>query len=77
MDNREFFTDRFGITQGHLERLLSAALARGGDYADIYFEYKTRDVLTTMELFRAEGGLLMSMTKGTRRAEPFSSKTAS
>jgi TldD protein len=49
MDNRGFFTDRFGITQGHLERLLSAALARGGDYADIYFEYKTRDVLTMEE----------------------------
>jgi TldD protein len=49
MDNREFFRERFGITQANLERLLSAALARGGGYADLYFEYKIRDVLTMEE----------------------------
>ena len=34
-----FFARRFGITEGDLESYLSEALSRGGDYADIFFEY--------------------------------------
>lgn len=34
-----FFRDRFGIVYADVERLLGAALSRGGDYADLYFEY--------------------------------------
>src|SRR3954471_20223205 len=34
-----FFAVRFGLTRRNLEEYLSEALARGGDYADIYFEY--------------------------------------
>ncbi len=48
-DNRYFFSARFGITQQDLERLLSEALARKGDYADLYFEYRTKDLLTLEE----------------------------
>ena len=44
-----FFRERFGITPQSLERLLSAALSRGGDYADLYFEHKIRDVLSMEE----------------------------
>jgi TldD protein len=36
-----FFTERFGLTPGDIGRLLDAALARGGEYADLYFEYQT------------------------------------
>ena len=36
-----FFRDRFGITASDIERLLDAALSRGGDFADLYFEYRT------------------------------------
>ena len=35
----DFFATRFGITVADLESLLSVALSRGGDYADLYFEY--------------------------------------
>lgn len=35
----EFFVGRFGIDAGACDRLLSLALARGGDYADLFFEY--------------------------------------
>src|SRR5260370_16849690 len=31
--------DRFNITERDLERYLDEALSRGGDYADLYFEY--------------------------------------
>jgi TldD protein len=49
MDSRVLFGERFGIVHRDLESLLSAALARGGDYADLYLEYTTRDVLTLEE----------------------------
>jgi TldD protein len=34
-----FFAREFGISERDLERYLGEALARGGDYADLYFEY--------------------------------------
>lgn len=34
-----FFGARFGISRRDLENYLSEALSRGGDYADLYFEY--------------------------------------
>src|SRR5208282_5516192 len=34
-----FFAAKFGITRRDLENYLSEALSRGGDYADLYFEY--------------------------------------
>jgi TldD protein len=34
-----FLANRFGLTARDLERYLTEALARGGDYADLYFEY--------------------------------------
>ena len=46
---QSFFTDNFGISSRDLETLLSTALAHGGDYADLYFESSTHDVLTFEE----------------------------
>ncbi len=42
MDNDaiKFFLNRFGLTTGQIDELLGTALARGGDYADLYFEYR-------------------------------------
>ena len=34
-----FLANRFGLTARDLERYLAEALSRGGDYADLYFEY--------------------------------------
>ncbi len=34
-----FFASRFNITERDLGRYLDEALSRGGDYADLYFEY--------------------------------------
>lgn len=34
------FESRFGVTQEMMAKVLSTALAKGGDYADLYFEYK-------------------------------------
>ena len=37
--NESFFASKFNITERDLEGWLSEALSRGGDYADLYFEY--------------------------------------
>ena len=39
--HRQYFFDKFGITDRLLERCLGEALAAGGDYADLYFESVT------------------------------------
>ncbi|MBI5083819.1 MAG: metalloprotease TldD [Acidobacteria bacterium] len=37
--SESFFPSRFGIATSDLDRWLAQALSRGGDYADLYFEY--------------------------------------
>jgi len=56
-DPGSIFANRFGITRRDLDRLVSTALARGGDYADLYLEYRTRDMLALEE------GVLKSATR--------------
>lgn len=36
----EFFTSRFNITLSEIGNLLGIALSKGGNYADLYFEYR-------------------------------------
>src|SRR6478672_12516828 len=41
MELREsIFFEKHNVTTGDLESYLSEALSRGGDYADLYFEYR-------------------------------------
>lgn len=56
-EQTSIFADRFGVTLQDLDRLLSVALTNGGDYADVYLEYRTRDMLAFEE------GMLKSATK--------------
>ncbi len=44
-----FFAVRFGLSEHDLERYLTAALASGGDYADVYFEYLSTTNITIDE----------------------------
>lgn len=57
MNHRNIFQELFGITQHNLALVLSEALAHGGDYADVYLEYRVKDVLTLEE------GILKSASK--------------
>lgn len=45
MDHKQYFFDKFGITDRLLERCLGEALSAGGDYADLYFESVTASSL--------------------------------
>jgi len=44
-----FFFDRFSLTSGGIEETLGTALSRLADYADLYFEFRTREVLSLEE----------------------------
>ncbi len=44
-DARRFFSARYGLASADLERYLAAALSRGGDFADLYFEYQSTSSL--------------------------------
>jgi TldD protein len=45
----KFFTGKFNISVSDIESLLGVALSRGGDYADLYFEYATLNSLNLEE----------------------------
>jgi len=53
-----FLRDRFNITERDLDRYLGEALAAGGEYADIYFEYISTTSLSLDE------SLIKSATEG-------------
>src|SRR6202022_2786644 len=44
-----FFASRFNIIERDLERYLDEALSRGGDYADLYFEYLATSAISMDE----------------------------
>jgi len=65
---------RFGVTEAMLRETLAAALSRGGDYADIYFQHRLSSSLSLEDgaVNRAatsvELGVGVRVVKGTRRA---------
>ncbi len=44
-----FFLERFQLSSGGLERVLGTAVARGADWADLYFEYRTAQTASLEE----------------------------
>src|SRR5262245_36901713 len=47
--SESFFGSRFGISERDLQRYLDHALSRGGDYADLYFEYVATSMISMDE----------------------------
>jgi len=45
----KFFLDRFGLEQRSFETVLDTALERRADYADLYFEYRSAQLLSLEE----------------------------
>src|SRR5256885_578889 len=56
--SRSIFFDKYNVTTGDLEAYLSEALSRGGDYADLYFEYRINHSIVLEEQ------IIKSATKG-------------
>src|SRR5438105_15675378 len=56
--SRSNFFDKYNVTTRDLEAYLSEALSRGGDYADLYFEYRINHSIVLEEQ------IIKSATKG-------------
>ena len=55
---RKFFEEKFGVSGPDLEKYLGAALSAGGEYADLYFEYRASSSISLDE------SLIKSATQG-------------
>src|SRR6266576_5367795 len=55
---KSIFFDKHNVTTRDLESYLSEALSRGGDYADLYFEYRINHSIVLEEQ------IIKSATKG-------------
>src|SRR3989449_4253719 len=56
--NKSIFFEKYNVTTRDLEAYLSEALSRGGDYADLYFEYRINHSIVLGEQ------IIKSATKG-------------
>jgi TldD protein len=56
--SKSIFFDKYNVTTRDLEAYLSEALSRGGDYADLYFEYRINHSIVLEEQ------IIKSATKG-------------
>src|SRR2546421_11206034 len=56
--NKSIFFEKYNVTTRDLEAYLSEALSRGGDYADLYFEYRINHSIVLEEQ------IIKSATKG-------------
>src|SRR3954468_19407805 len=62
----KFFDRRFGVTDRDLEKLLSQALERKADYADLYFEYRVNEGVSLEEGLVKQGSRATSNGVGVR-----------
>jgi TldD protein len=65
-DAIKFFFDRYGLTYGDIDKLLATALARGGDYADLYFEYRVANSVNIEEEIVKQAAKSISQGVGVR-----------
>lgn len=76
-----YHLDRFKVTVPQLGQLVAAALSRGGDYADLYFEYSTynelllKDGEVTSGGFHIDSGVGIRVLKGDRTGYAYSEST--
>src|SRR6266705_6896437 len=56
--NKSIFFEKHNVSASDLESYLSEALSRGGDYADLYFEYRINHSIAIEEQ------IIKSATKG-------------
>jgi TldD protein len=64
--SESIFASRFGIARRDLERYLGEALSRGGDYADLYFEYLATSSIAIDESMVKSAAQGVSMGVGVR-----------
>ena len=78
MNTAEYYLNTFGVSQQQLDSLIATALAKGGDYADLYFEYTTffnlllKDGVVSSGGFHTDCGVGIRVLKGERTGYAYS-----
>jgi TldD protein len=65
-DPTQFFRRHYNVTPADLEAYLAAALGRGGDYADLYFEHQANSSVSLEEGLVKNAGQGISLGVGVR-----------
>ena len=82
MNSRQYYLETFGTTEGELEKVTAAALSRGGDYCDLYFEYTTffnlllKDGVVSSGGFHTDYGVGIRVLKGEKTGYAYAENTA-
>lgn len=82
MNTAEYYHNIFGVSQQQLDSLIATALTKGGDYADLYFEYTTffnlnlKDGVVSSGGFHTDCGVGIRVLKGERTGYAYSENLA-
>ena len=82
MNRAEYYHNIFGVCPQQLQTLIAAALSKGGDYADLYFEYTTffnlnlKDGVVSSGGFHTDCGVGIRVLKGERTGYAYSENLA-
>ena len=82
MNDIQYYLDTFEVSIPQLDRLTSIALAHGGDFADLYFEYTTffnlllKDGVVSAGGFHTDFGVGIRVLKGEKTGYAYSENTA-
>lgn len=82
MNTAQYYHDIFGVCEQQLQKLIGTALAKGGDYADLYFEYTTffnlnlKDGVVSSGGFHTDCGVGIRVLKGERTGYAYSENLA-
>ena len=82
MNRAEYYHNIFGAGVQELQTLIAAALSKGGDYADLYFEYTTffnlnlKDGVVSSGGFHTDCGVGIRVLKGERTGYAYSENLA-
>ena len=82
MTDIQYYLDTFEVSVPQLERLTATALAHGGDFADLYFEYTTffnllmKDGVVSAGGFHTDFGVGIRVLKGEKTGYAYSENTA-
>ena len=81
MNHRQYYFDTFKVSEEDLHKVIAAALSRGGDYSDLYFEYTTyfnlllKDGVVSSGGFHTDYGVGIRVLKGDKTGYAYSENT--
>ncbi len=81
MNGKQYYLDIFKVTENQLKTLTDTALAHGGDFSDLYFEYTTyfnlllKDGVVSSGGFHTDYGVGIRVLKGEKTGYAYSENT--